>query len=450
MSYVDFDDKIENEIITLSHLKKNKNNDSYYGDYIYLDEEDEEDKKESEKLKNESLKLYYRIDEGKNKELESTFKESKLNIKSKNLIKLGKGKFIQIREGEFIIYENKCFNKLFNIKIEKDFDKILSIIELDNNDIIFLALNNNDYKLQIYRLKDNKYSLLQEIEENSKGYNQQYSYHGCHKSRKDYIMEFLEKLSGNKFISISNYGIKIYSLNKNQKYSLDLMDVYMDGELKIFEIIENQLIFCVKKHYGDSMGGPAHDYIKIDKVEIENITKSEKEEFLNEEEDNYDFNMKDLKDIIPSPKLKSSYKCLFEYSTRKGKHTLSDSITLNNKFFLIFIDNHLLIFNLINFELIKRYTFLENGVNNLYNKNYYYNYNIQKWKKSNENEFLIILKDNITLLELTEKNKLNEKITLDLKIIGYTYLPFSDYSSLVKLDEEKRFYIEKNKEILFY
>ena len=94
-------------------------------------------------------------------------------------------------------------------------------------------------------------------------------------------MEFLEKLSGNKFISISNYGIKIYSLNKNQKYSLDLMDVYMDGKLKIFEIIENQLIFCVKKHYGDSMGGPAHDYIKIDKVEIENITKSEKEEFLN-------------------------------------------------------------------------------------------------------------------------------------------------------------------------
>lgn len=30
MSYVDFDDKIENEIITLSHLNKNENNDSYY------------------------------------------------------------------------------------------------------------------------------------------------------------------------------------------------------------------------------------------------------------------------------------------------------------------------------------------------------------------------------------------------------------------------------------
>ena len=440
MSYVNFDANIENEIIALSNLKKNKNTDSddeFNDEFIHLDEENEENEKKIEKLKNESLKLYYRIDEEKNKELESTFKESKLNIKSKNLIKLGKGKFIQIKEGEFIIYENKYFNKLFNIKIEKDFDKIYSIIELDNKDIIFLALNNTDYKLQIYRLKDNKYSLLQELEENREGYNQQYSHHGCHIYPKDYKMKFLEKLSGNKFISISNYGIKIYSLNKNQKYSLALMDVYMDGELKIFEINENQLIFCVKKHYGSSMRGPAHDYIKIDKVDLKNITKSEKGELQNLNEEEYNNNDKE---IVNSLKLDYSYKCLFEYSTRNGKHTLSDSITLNNKYFLIFVDNHLLIFNLINFELIKRYTFLENGV---------HNYNIQKWKKSNENEFLIIFKDNITLLELTE-NKLNEKITLDLKIIGYTYLPFSDYSSFVKLDEENRFYIEKKEEILFY
>ena len=436
MSYVNFDANIENEIIALSNLKKNKSTDSD-DEFIHLDEENEENEKKIEKLKNESLKLYYRIDEEKNKELESTFKESKLNIKSKNLIKLGKGKFIQINEGEFIIYENKYFNKLFNIKIEKDFDKIYSIIELDNKDIIFLALNNTDYKLQIYRLKDNKYSLLQELEENREGYNQQYSRHGCKSSPKGYKMKFLEKLSGNKFISISNYGIKIYSLNKNQKYSLALMDVYMDGELKIFEINENQLIFCVKKHYGSSMGGPAHDYIKIDKVDLKNITKSKKGELQNLNEEEYNNNDKE---IVNSLKLDYSYKCLFEYSTRNGKHTLSDSITLNNKYFLIFVDNHLLIFNLINFELIKRYTFLGNGV---------HNYNIQKWKKSNENEFLIIFKDNITLLELTE-NKLNEKITLELKIIGYTYLPFSDYSSFVKLDEENRFYIEKKEEILFY
>ena len=439
MSYIDFDEKIENEIISLLHLTKNK--------YLYFEFEyyyrtmdvnkREEFKKKFLKLKNDSLKLHYRIDAGKNKELESTFKTPKLNVKSKNLIKLGKGKFIERINDEFKIYDNKYFNKLFSIKIEKDFSSTLSIIELDNNDIIFLAKENTDYKLLIYRLKDKKYSLFQELEENNKVYKTQNSYSGCFSFPKRYEMDFLKKLSGNKFLSYSNYGIKIYSLNENNQYSLALIEAYMSGNLKIYEINENQIIFCVKKNYASSYGGPAHDYIKIDKVDLKNITKSEKGELQNLNEEEYNNNDKE---IVNSLKLDYSYKCLFEYSTRNGKHTLSDSITLNNKYFLIFVDNHLLIFNLINFELIKRYTFLGNGV---------HNYNIQKWKKSNENEFLIIFKDNITLLELTE-NKLNEKITLELKIIGYTYLPFSDYSSFVKLDEENRFYIEKKEEILFY
>ena len=44
----------------------------------------------------------------------------------------------------------------------------------------------------------------------------------------------------------------------------------------------------------------------------------------------------------------------------------------------------------------------------------------------------------------------NEKIELDLKVIGYTYLPFSKYSLFAKLDDENRFYIEKEGEILLY
>ena len=379
MSYKDFDEKIENEIIPLSYLSNKKD-----------DDEKEKEKKKTEKLNNESLKLYNKINEEKNKELESTFKTPKLNIKSENLIKLGKGKFIGIKNDEFIIYENKTFNKLFNIKIEKNFYESLSVIELDNNDIIFLTLNNttggdhavtatkktlerpeeeeeeeeepDSYNLLIYRLKDNKYSLLQEIEENSKGYEPQRNYSGCHSSPKSYEMKFLEKLSGNRFLSISNYGFKIYSLNENNQYSLVLMDVYLDGDLKIYEINENNLIFCVKKNYGASMGGPSHDYIQIEEVGISNIIKNEKEKLQN------------LGEIIPSLKLKSSYKCLFEYSTWRELHELSDSITLNNKYFLVFVDNHLLIFNLINFELMKRYTFLENGKVNSYKNNY----NIQK------------------------------------------------------------------------
>ena len=433
MSYQDFDKKIENEIISLSHLTKDKSIDEFYYFDESDDEEREEDKKKSEQLNNEGLKLYYRIDEGKNKELESIFKTPKLNLKSQNLIKLGKGKFIERVNDEFIIYENNYFNKLFNIKIEKNFDRFLSVIELDNNDIIFLILNNTSYNLLIYRLKDNKYSLLQELEENSKGYKPQRSYSGCFIYPKSYAMRFLEKLSNNKFLSISNYGFKIYSLNENNQYSLALMDVYLDGDLKIYEINENHLIFCVKKNYGASMGGPSHDYIQIEEVGISNIIKNEKEKLQN------------LGEIIPSLKLKSSYKCLLEYSTYGGHHVLSDSITLNNKYFLTFVDNHLLIFNLINFELMKRYSFIENGVDNFYIRKYY----IQKWKNSIDNEFLIITGDNITLLELSDNN-FNGKITLALKVIGYTYLPFSDYSSFVKLEEENRFYIKKKGEILFY
>lgn len=190
--YTDFDEKIENEIIKLSHLTKNK--DKTHKFYYLIDDDEEEkeedNKKKPEQLDSESLKLYYRIDQEKNKELETTFKTPKLNIKSKKFIKLGKGKFIEIVNDEIKIYESKYFNKLFNIKIEKDFYSILSVIELDNNDIICLITSSFGYILLIYRLKDDKYSLFQELEENSKGYEQQRSYCGCSSEPKIYEMEF--------------------------------------------------------------------------------------------------------------------------------------------------------------------------------------------------------------------------------------------------------------------
>ena len=40
----------------------------------------------------------------------------------------------------------------------------------------------------------------------------------------------------------------------------------MEGIQEIYEINDNNLFFCIKKHYGSSMGGPAHDYIIIEKV----------------------------------------------------------------------------------------------------------------------------------------------------------------------------------------
>ena len=187
-----------------------------------------------------------------------------------------------------------------------------------------------------------------------------------------------------------------------------LMDEYFDGKIKIYEINENKFIFCANKYCTVSHSGPSHSYIDISEVEIKNKTKSDMKE--------------------SSLKLESDYNTLFKYATKKGIHRLSNYIILNNKYFLIFVDNHLLIFDLIKSELMKRYTFL--------NKK---KYKILKWNKSSDNEFLVIVEDNITLLELNEKNS-NGKITLDLKIIGYTYLPLEYYSKFKKLDEN-RFYI---------
>ena len=68
----------------------------------------------------------------------------------------------------------------------------------------------------------------------------------------------------------------------------------------------------------------------------------------------------------------------------------------------------------------------------------------------NDNEFLLIEEDNITLFELNESN-LKEKIIINLKIIGYYYLPNASY---LLTDEDNRFYMKKEAEekdnIFFY
>ena len=47
-------------------------------------------------------------------------------------------------------------------------------------------------------------------------------------------------------MSISNYGIRLYSLNNKNQYSLVLMDTHLEDIDKIYEINENNYIFCTK------------------------------------------------------------------------------------------------------------------------------------------------------------------------------------------------------------
>ena len=163
----------------------------------------EEIKNNMNKLKKENIK-YYQIDDAKNKELEQIF--NKINLKiifpSKARI-LRDGKFYTISKGCFTIYKEKFYNKLFEIKIRGS-DKITSVIELDNKDIIFFK----NEQLIIYRLKDGKYSLFQKIKESRVGYELQFSSSGCSGYPKDYRTLYIKEISGNRFISVSDYGLK--------------------------------------------------------------------------------------------------------------------------------------------------------------------------------------------------------------------------------------------------
>ena len=252
----DPDESIKKEIIILSNIK-NINNHSYstfydlllkrriqkekpyISDEIILSDIIKEKEKKSNKLRLESKEKYYKINEDKSKELESVFGQVKLKIKfSSKPSLLRDGKFYTISENNFIIYNDKLFNKLYEIKFKEN-EEIISIIQLDNKDLVFLSKE----KLIIYRLNNDKYSLIQKIEENRTGYeiqmiNKEGSYHA-----KSYKSSFIKDISGNRFICANNYGFKIYELNEKNEYSIILIETYYEGLKVIHELDLNNFIF---------------------------------------------------------------------------------------------------------------------------------------------------------------------------------------------------------------
>ena len=225
---------------------------------------------------------YFQIDNEKNKEIEQIFNQLKLKIifPSKPNI-LRDGKFYTISNGCFTIYKEKLFKKLYEINININID-IISAIQLDNKDLVILAENQLIY---IYRLKNEKYFLLQRIEENSMGYERQYYETGCGYiifHTKYYQADFIKDISENRFICGSNYGFKIYSLNEKNEYSISLLEAYPSvgsndavGEKIIYELDKDTFIFCIIivrfiMHY---------DCIKTIryKINLREITNKEKE-----------------------------------------------------------------------------------------------------------------------------------------------------------------------------
>ena len=94
-----------------------------------------------------------------------------------------------------------------------------SVIQLDNQDLILFS----EDELIIYRYINHKFVLVQKINDNKAGYKMQMAHSGCMGYPKSYKAKFVKEISGNRFILVSNYGYKIYSLNEKNEYIITLL-----------------------------------------------------------------------------------------------------------------------------------------------------------------------------------------------------------------------------------
>ena len=146
--------------------------------------------------------------------------------------------------------------------------------------------------------------------------------------------------------------------------------------------------------------------------------------------------------INNSEKEKSIEQCkikkLFNYSTYAGRHSLSDCALIKKKFFIVMIDNKLLIFDAIFGKLLKKYELLIDVKDNLYINT---KMNIKKWNNLDDNEFILLMEGNVILFELKEDE--NENIQLIIKNQSYSQnIKSYDIDNIKKLSEKSnKFYI---------
>ena len=103
----------------------------------------------------------------------------------------------------------------------------------------------------------------------------QWSSFGCRSSPKTYDTEFIKEISGNRFICVSNYGFKMYSLNEKNEYTVTLLEWYYDDLETIVELDKNSFIFCSRINIKASLSGPPCNELIIEKIDLRAITKEE-------------------------------------------------------------------------------------------------------------------------------------------------------------------------------
>ena len=260
---------------------------------------------------------------------------------------------------------------------------------------------------------------------------------------KAFEAKFIKEISGNRFICVSNYGFKMYSLDERNEYNVTLLEWYHEGLETIIELDKNTFIFCSRKNYGDSLGGPAHNELIIDKINLREITPKEKENKLFEDADYYRYYEYPIRErnkmtdkiginVIESLTFAYDHKLFIKYSTSGGYHFFKGNAVLKNKYFIVGIDNNILIFDILSGKQLKRYELLINGGDNAY----ICHANIIKWSNNEDNEFLINIRGNIVLFELTND--------IELKIISQSF--FENINCLKTLNEKNNGFYDDGRE----
>jgi hypothetical protein len=460
--YPKMEDDIENEVIKLYNLKSKHEN--------HEKEVQELDDKEEDLNKNK----YYKIEEKKLKELEKVFKQTKIKIKLNNyLSEIPDIIFDQKREGSkniCIVYDNKIFSKLIEIETSAS-DNILFVEKLDNNDLIFIVNKGTYYELLVYRniqeqQKEKKgYYLSQKIKETYKGYkikyNKKKNRYFCFKKEKkepiNYILYYVKAISGNRFFCVSNYGFKIYTLNENNEYELVLLESYDKIDF-IYEIDTNEFIIGLNIRTVEGYGFCGNAYtcyhkLLLNKIILKNIDKTENktsQEKINgkEELENNEKNNDNLDIIKAKQKLKLSF---ISQTMFKFEHSsplvydrdiyFSDFVILKNKFFMIMVNNNIFVFNMETGKKIKKFKIIVGSGG--------FNMDIKNWDSPENDEFILIVSNNIILFKLNEEN--SSKISLN--ILNYAYFPELVSNDMRKFNSQKnRFYIynKRSNDIFIY
>ena len=160
---------------------------------------------------------------------------------------LSNDKIYTISKNIIKIYNINNIKQFYTINCKKEIE-INSAIELDNKDLI---IQNRD-EIRVYRLKNNNYQLIQTIYELTGKLRKEkkgtYMGHDLNEEV-EFELDEIQKLANNRFMSVSNYEIKLYSLNKTKGYEVILLINDDSFSKDIYEIDdENYLIIdSIKK-----------------------------------------------------------------------------------------------------------------------------------------------------------------------------------------------------------